>query len=146
MGVIRTDLYLKESFKVPCGDMDCRRGRVEEDQDIIEIDQVKKDVRVNQGDSSGGYEKQVTISLKIKLAAFAEKQDKKYDNLISSTNTTKVVIRATEKRCISHQLKQGIPYIEGAGLGVGNIRSSVLYISFTCLLYVNTWCQTSEWI
>lgn len=47
MGVVRSDLYLKESFRLPCGEMDCNGARVEGDQVMIEVDQVRKDVSVN---------------------------------------------------------------------------------------------------
>lgn len=44
MGVMRSDLRLKESFRLPSGELDRNMARGVSDQ-IIEVDQVRKDVR-----------------------------------------------------------------------------------------------------
>lgn len=54
---MQSDLCLKESFKLPYEEMDCNRARVEGDQEIMEVDQVRKDVSVNYGNIGGGYDK-----------------------------------------------------------------------------------------
>ena len=83
MGVMRSDLYLKESFRLPSGEMDCNMARVVGDQETTEVDQVRKDVNVNQGNSGGAYEKcRLTIFLKIKPPEFAYKQEEEYDSMI----------------------------------------------------------------
>lgn len=44
MGVVRSDLHgLRESFRRPCAEMDCKRARVEGDREMIEVNQVRKD-------------------------------------------------------------------------------------------------------
>lgn len=44
MGVVRSDLHcLRESFRLPCAEMDCKRARVEGDQEMIDVNQVRKD-------------------------------------------------------------------------------------------------------
>lgn len=44
MGVVRSDLHdLIESFRLPCAGMDFRRAGVEGDQEMTEVNQVRKD-------------------------------------------------------------------------------------------------------
>lgn len=44
MGVVRYDLQdLRESFRLPWAEMDCKRARVEGDQEMTEVNQVRKD-------------------------------------------------------------------------------------------------------
>lgn len=42
IGAMRSDLCLKESFRLPCGEMDYSTARVEEKQEVIEIHQVER--------------------------------------------------------------------------------------------------------
>ena len=47
MEMMKSDLCLKESFRLPSGKMDCYMERVVGDQETIEVDQVKKDISIN---------------------------------------------------------------------------------------------------